>query len=83
MLPEVARIPSLERPVPVPPPRRAALTPELQQALESDDGREQHSCANEREAPVAMEEIAAAAPDDGITEKAGYPEAETKHVFER
>jgi hypothetical protein len=33
-LPEVARIPSLERPVPVPPPRRAALTAELQLALE-------------------------------------------------
>lgn len=33
-LPEVARIPSLERPKPVPPPRHAALTPELDRALE-------------------------------------------------
>lgn len=33
-LPEVARIPSLERPVPVPPPKRATLTPELMLALE-------------------------------------------------
>jgi hypothetical protein len=36
-LPEVARIPSLERPVPVPPPKRAALTPELLRALEQVD----------------------------------------------
>lgn len=36
-LPAVARIPSLERPVPVPPPKRAALTPELLRALEQVD----------------------------------------------
>ena len=36
-LPEVARIPSLERPPPVPPPRRAALTPELLRALSQVD----------------------------------------------
>lgn len=36
-LPDVARIPSLERPPPVPPPRHAALTPELERALEQVD----------------------------------------------